>query len=124
MTSGGPVLVIEDDEDTRTAIVEVLILEKIQAIGVRDGAAAIDQFHEGLRPSVIVLDLGLPLVNGEQFLKARKLDRELAKVPVLVITGRDVKAHEFEGLNVKAVLRKPFDPGQIVEAVRAYCGGN
>lgn len=124
MTLGKTVLVIEDDEDTRTAIVEVLQLEKIHAVGVRDGAAAIDQFHEGLRPSVIVLDLGLPLVNGEQFLKARRLDRDLAKVPVFVITGRDVKAPEFAGLNVKDVLRKPFDPGQVVEAVRPYCHGD
>jgi DNA-binding response OmpR family regulator len=121
MTSGKTVLVIEDDEDTRIAIVEVLHLEKIQAVGVPDGAAAIDQFHQGLLPSVIVLDLGLPLVNGEQFLKARRLDRDLAQVPVFVITGRDVKPNEFDGLNVKDVVRKPFDPGQIVEAVRPYC---
>jgi DNA-binding response OmpR family regulator len=121
MTSGKIVLVIEDDEDTRIAIVEVLRLEKIHAVGVPDGGAAIDRFHQGLRPSVIVLDLGLPLVSGEQFLQARSLDRELAEVPVFVITGRDVKAHDFEGLNVKDVLRKPFDPDQIVEAVRPYC---
>jgi len=124
MASGKTVLVIEDDDDTRTAIVEVLHLERIHAVGVRDGAAAIDQFHNGVRPSVIVLDLGLPLVNGEQFLKARRLDRDLAKVPVFVITGRDAKASEFEGLNVKDILRKPFDPEQIVEAVRPYCHGD
>ena len=124
MPSDRPVLVIEDDEDTRVAVVEVLRLEKIQAVGVRDGAAAIDQFHQGLRPSVIVLDLGLPLVSGEQFLKARRLERDLAKVPVFVITGREVKAPEFEGLNVKDILRKPLDPAQIVEAVRPYCHGD
>ena len=121
MAPGNTVLVIEDDEDTRVAIVEVLRLEKIRAVGVRDGAAAIDQFHQGLRPSVIVLDLGLPLVSGEQFLKARKLDGELARIPVFVITGREVKADEFEGMNVKSVIRKPFDPAQILEAVGPYC---
>lgn len=115
---------IEDDEDTRTAIVEVLLLEKIRAVGARDGAAAIDHFHDGLRPSVILLDLGLPLLSGEQFLKARRLDPVLAKVPVLVITGREVQPGDFEGMNVKEVLRKPFDPWKIVEAVRPLCEGN
>ena len=124
MASGRTVLVIEDDEDTRVAIVEVLHLEKIRAVGVRDGAAAIDQFHQGLRPAVIVLDLGLPLVSGEQFLKARRLDGELARVPVFVITGREVKPDEFEGMNVKSVIRKPFDPAQILEAVGPYCQGD
>jgi len=124
VTSPEAVLVIEDDEDTRNALVEVLLLEKIRAIGARDGAHAIDHFHEGLRPAVIVLDLGLPLVNGEQFLKARRLDPALARIPVVVITGREVKAEDFDGLNVKDVVRKPFDPWRIVELVRSYGAGD
>jgi len=119
--SSRPVLVIEDDDDTRTALVEVLHLEKIRAVGAQDGAAAIDHFHEGLRPAVIVLDLGLPLVSGEQFLKARRLDPALASIPVVVITGREAKAEDFSGMNVKDVLRKPFDPWRVVEVVRRYC---
>jgi len=118
------VLVIEDDEDTRNALFEVLLLEQIRAIGARDGAHAIDHFHEGLRPSVIVLDLGLPLVNGEQFLKDRRLDPALARIPVVVITGREVKTEDFDGLNVKDVVRKPFDPWRIVELVRSYGAGD
>jgi DNA-binding response OmpR family regulator len=124
VTSGTSVLVIEDDDDTRNALVEVLLLEKIRAVGAGDGATAIDHFHQGLRPAVIVLDLGLPLVNGEQFLKARRLDPTLASIPVLVITGLDAKPEDFSGMNVKDVLRKPFDPLRIVEAVRPYCAGN
>jgi DNA-binding response OmpR family regulator len=121
VTSGASVLVIEDDDDTRSALVEVLLLENIRAIGAQDGAAAIDRFHNGLRPAVIVLDLGLPLVNGEQFLKARRLDPALANIPVVVITGREAKAEDFAGMNVKDVLRKPFDPWRIVEVVRPFC---
>jgi len=121
VSSSRPVLVIEDDDDTRTALVEVLLLEKIRAVGAQDGAAAIDHFHEGLRPAVIVLDLGLPLVSGEQFLKARRLDPALASIPVVVITGREAKAEDFSGMNVKDVLRKPFDPWRVAEVVRRYC---
>jgi len=123
VTSGTSVLVIEDDDDTRSALVEVLLLENIRAVGAQDGAAAIDRFHQGLRPSVIVLDLGLPLVNGEQFLKVRRLDPELASIPVVIITGREAKAEDFAGMNVKDVLRKPFDPWRVVEVVRPYCAG-
>jgi len=115
-----PVLVIEDDEDTSTALLELMHLERIPAIGVRNGAAAIDRFHKGMRPCVIVLDLTLPVMDGDQFLKARRVAPDLAKVPVLLITGRDVKAEDYDGMNVAAVFRKPFDPSQIVEAVRRY----
>lgn len=105
-------------------MVEVLLLENIRAVGAEDGAAAIDQLHQGLRPAVIVLDLGLPLVNGEQFLKARRLDSALASIPVVINSGREAKAEDFPGMNVMDVLRKPVEPGQIVEVVRPYCSVN
>ena len=118
-----PVMVIEDDEDTATALLELLRLEKIPAVGASNGAAAIDRFHEGIRPCVIVLDLTMPVLSGDQFLKARRLAPELARVPVLIITGRDVTPEDFPGMNVAAVFRKPFDPWQIVEAVKPYIDG-
>jgi DNA-binding response OmpR family regulator len=118
-----PVLVVEDDEETSVALVELLRLEGIGAIRASDGAAAIDLFHEGLRPSIIVLDLMMPILSGEQFLRARRLSRELSRVPVLVVTAKAVAPEEFVGMNVSAVLRKPVDPEQMIEAVRVFWDG-
>lgn len=115
-----PVFVIEDDEDARAALVEVLTLDGVFAIGMGDAAAVVERFQDGMRPCVIVLDLGLPILSGEEFLRARLLEPELAAAPVLIVTGRDVSSVDFSGLNVVGVLQKPFDPLDVLAAIRPY----
>jgi two-component system chemotaxis response regulator CheY len=116
-----PVLVIEDDDSACEALVEAFSIEKIDAVGASDAITAIDRFHGGLRPCAIVLDLGLPLMAGEEFLKARRFDAELARIPVVVVTGRDVSKANFPDSNVVAVFQKPFDPWKIIEVLRPFC---
>lgn len=115
-------LVVEDDGDSCSALIEMMALEGIPAVGAGNGAEAIDRFNEGLRPCAIVLDLNLPLIDGGRFLKMRRIEPELARIPVLVITGAEKAIGDFPGLNVVAVFRKPFDPLLVVDAIRAFRG--
>jgi CheY-like chemotaxis protein len=80
------VLVIDDDEDVRWALLELLQLLGFVAIGASNGA-------QGLRlalerpPKAILLDLRMPVMDGWQFLEQRQARRELAAIPVVVITA-------------------------------------
>jgi DNA-binding response OmpR family regulator len=120
-TDLGPVLVVEDDESTSHGLIEVLLLAKIRAVGAPNGAVALEKLISGLRPCVIVLDLGLPVMSGQQFLKAKLLEPEIAAIPIIVVTGLPTEGEDFASLNVKAVFSKPIDPWKVVEIVRKYC---
>jgi len=81
------VLVIEDDPDVRGALAELLSGEGYQVSASADGAEALDTLRGGLRPSVIVLDLMMPNVDGWDFRRAQLEDPALAAVPVVLLTA-------------------------------------
>jgi CheY-like chemotaxis protein len=74
-------------------------------------------------PDLLLLDIGLPGIDGHGVLK--QLDKELAPVapPVIVITGSLVKPEDFTGGHVKRVLTKPFDQTAILTAVADVLAG-
>ena len=74
-------MVIEDDDDLRCLVLELLGAARIDAVGFRNIATAIEDWKTGLRHSLILLDLWLPVVSGEQFFRARRqFDSELSAV--------------------------------------------
>jgi CheY-like chemotaxis protein len=81
------VLVIEDDPDVRNALAELLAGEGYQVSATADGAEALDTLRGGLRPSVIVLDLMMPNMDGWDFRRAQLEDPTLAPVPVVLLTA-------------------------------------
>ena len=115
-----PLLIVEDDDDTLSALVEWFRLEHFDPVGVSDARSAVEKWDGGLRPAAIVLDLGLPGISGEQFLRARLLRPRFATVPALVVSGRSIEPEELDGLRVVEIVRKPFDPTMLVEAVRRH----
>ena len=81
------VLVVEDDPDVRGALAELLAGEGYHVSATADGAEALDTLRGGLRPSVIVLDLMMPNVDGWDFRRAQLEDPALAAVPVVLLTA-------------------------------------
>jgi CheY-like chemotaxis protein len=104
------VLVIDDDEDVRWAIVELLQLLGFVAIGAMNGV-------EGLRlaaersPKVILLDLRMPVMNGWQFLDQRRQIAALASIPLAVVTAEPVAVPL--GVDVQALVRKPIGEEEL-----------
>jgi CheY-like chemotaxis protein len=96
---------------------------------VYDGEEALDFVyqrgdHEGApRPDIVLLDLKLPRVDGEDVLHEIKHHSQLENVPVIVITGLDNDLIESRDLDhdadEDAVLEKPVDPGEFVDVI---CG--
>jgi CheY-like chemotaxis protein len=114
------VLVVEDDTDVREALLMLLEQEGISALGAANGLDAIDRIEAGLRPRLILLDLMMPVMDGEHFLRLRLNDARLREIPVVVVSAVQKMRVDPAELNVDAIIRKPVDPARIIATVRQY----
>ena len=108
-------LVVDDDEDWRSVIADVLSEEGFSVNTASDGRAACVSFRLA-RPEVVVTDVDMPVMTGRELLAWLRLrDRSL---PVIVVTGEDELAIAIECPDAFRVLRKPATTDAIVSAVR------
>jgi CheY-like chemotaxis protein len=102
------VLVIEDDDAVRTMLLTVLEVADYEVRGVRSGADALGLLGEW-RPDVIALDILMPEMDGYHFLAERSRRRDIATIPVVVVTFSTVSLPTATQLGVRAVLQQPHD---------------
>jgi DNA-binding response OmpR family regulator len=107
------VLVVEDHDDLRRMVEDLLISAGFDVYGVSNGAAALRYLRDS-KPDAIVLDLMLPWVNGLEVLGTIREQPALSKLPVLVITATATTEYELQAFQPLAVLRKPLDVEAIV----------
>jgi CheY-like chemotaxis protein len=105
--NGSVVLVIEDDAATREMLQRMLEREGFAVAEAADGRAGLDRLAE-LRPSLVLLDLLMPEMNGFEFLTELQMRPEWRSIPVIVVTAKDLTAAEHARLSgqVADVLRK------------------
>ncbi len=111
------VLVADDNPDLRLLVADVLADAGYVVRSVGDGAQAL-ALLESWRPDVIVLDLMMPVMDGEAFLRLRRDSPALRTIPVLVVTAHPQHHRVLDGLAPSAVLRKPYDLDDLVSAVQ------
>ncbi|MDP2809039.1 MAG: response regulator [Rhodocyclaceae bacterium] len=111
-------LLAEDDPMIGTSVVRGLKLAGFVVDWVRDGRAARTALESG-DYDLLLLDLGLPVLDGVSLLK--DLRRNNRSIPVLVVTARDAVADRISGLNLGAddYLTKPFDLDELIARVHA-----
>ena len=114
-----PVLIVEDDEDLREMMAQLLTLEGFQTAAVANGREALDYLHQATRPDVIVLDLMMPIMDGWEFRRRQQADPVLAPVPVIVLSALDQA--RAANLNATAFLKKPLDFDRLLTLVRSHC---
>ena len=112
------VLVVEDDEEIAQVLQRSLRLEGYDVKLAGDGVRALEEAHAFL-PDVLVLDLGLPRLDGLDV--ARRLREGGDDVPILMLTARDALESRVEGLDVGAddYLVKPFERQELLARLRA-----
>jgi CheY-like chemotaxis protein len=120
LTNPFEVLVVEDDDDVREALLLLLDNEGVHAVGAADGRDALDRIKAGFRPSLILLDLMMPVMDGERFLRARKADPELASIPVVVVSAMQRMRVDPVELDIDEMIPKPVNPTRVLAAVRQY----
>jgi CheY-like chemotaxis protein len=120
------VLVVDDDADILEAIGEILTLEGYRVARARHGLDALDKIAAE-RPSLILLDLMMPVMDGASFAQALRKRRPELDIPIVVISAEG-SAHKAAALGAAGFLAKPFDIDALlaevaVMAPRAALGG-
>ncbi len=112
------VLVVEDDDEIAQALQRSLRMEGYEVRVASDGVRALDDAHAFL-PDLVVLDLGLPRLDGIDV--ARRLREDGDDVPILILTARDALESRVEGLDVGAddYLVKPFERQELLARMRS-----
>ena len=111
------VLVVEDDADIADVLVRSLRLEGYEVRLATDGVAALDDAHAFL-PDVVILDLGLPRLDGVEVAKQLRRDDD---TPILMLTARDALEARVIGLDAGAddYLVQPFERQELLARIRA-----
>jgi DNA-binding response OmpR family regulator len=112
------VLVVEDDEEIAQVLQRSLRLEGYEVKLAADGVRGLDEAHAFL-PDIIVLDLGLPRLDGIDV--AKRLREDGDDTPILMLTARDALESRVAGLDVGAddYLVKPFERQELLARLRA-----
>src|SRR5438094_170994 len=111
------VLVIDDDAPMRRTYRELLETEGYRVISADNGAEGLAKLDELDRaPALVVLDIGMPVIDGRDVLACLRTRPGAEDLPVIVVTGLSQAAASLRGRGI-AVLRKPFDISVFVETV-------
>ena len=115
------VLVVEDDADMRQILQQLLGFHGWTVHQAGDGAQGLKALKEH-RPSLILLDLAMPRMNGVQFRAAQRRlsDRQLANVPVVIVSAVHDAPDYKKTLNAADVLVKPFEADRLLKAVESH----
>ena len=111
------ILVVEDDESVAAGVLEGLTRAGFQARHVANGAAALEQVRDS-SPDFILLDLGLPDMEGTDVCRAV---RALTPTPIIVVSARDEEIDRVLALELGAddYLVKPFGMRELIARIRA-----
>lgn len=100
------ILIVEDDADVRTALAEAMRGSGAEVVVAEDGRDALERLRAGPCPSVVLLDLRLPQLNGQAFLDELRADVRFEHLPVITMTAGAARA---EGEDLLARLQRPVD---------------
>ena len=112
------VLLVDDDEDVRDSLGDVIKLRGFSLQTASNGLEALQLLqNEGL-PCVILLDLVMPVMDGWQFLTKLQALPELSSVPVVVISAH---AASNPPTGVDRILAKPIELADLYAAIEEHC---
>jgi cyclic di-GMP phosphodiesterase len=114
------VMVVEDDAANRTLLANLLEREGFRVVTAADGEAclhAVGEWH----PDLILLDIGLPKLDGLAVCQRLRSVRETRTTPIILVTGRTDLADVVAGLDAGAddFIQKPFRPLELLARVRS-----
>jgi two-component system response regulator MprA len=116
------VLIVDDDTDLREGLGELLEEDGYGVATATDGMDALHKLRQGLRPSVILLDLMMPRMNGWEFRQAQLSSDELKDIPVVVITAAGLgEAAIRTQFGDVGFLPKPTSEQALRDAIRRRC---
>jgi CheY-like chemotaxis protein len=113
-----PILLVEDNDDTRTALARLLEFRGYSIVEARDGQEALEYFRDGGRACLIVLDIFMPRLDGRAFRAIQMQHPELAGIPVVVFT-----AGGADDLPDAACVVRKVDPDTLLKMIDRAASG-
>jgi CheY-like chemotaxis protein len=114
------VLVVDDDPDVRVLLETYLELEGFDVLTASNGSDALARLHEA-RPSIILLDLMMPVMDGVEFRRHQQTLPDLRDIPVVCLSARHDARQTARLLGVADCLGKPFELETLVAVLRRHC---
>jgi CheY-like chemotaxis protein len=113
----GTVLIVEDDEDIRAAMAELLETEGFEVVVASNGQEGLEVMSQLRSPCLVLLDLMMPVMNGEDFLRHVRKNPALDAIPVIIVTA----SGRMPLPGTQGILKKPFEIRDLFATVAAHC---
>jgi chemosensory pili system protein ChpA (sensor histidine kinase/response regulator) len=113
------ILIVEDDADIAELMQLLLEREGYSVRVASDGLEALQQLRTEIEPDLILLDLMMPRMDGEQFLKHMRADHH-AHVPVVILSGHVSAQAKARELHAACCLMKPVESNDLLQTVKQF----
>ena len=122
----GNVLIVEDDPEVRDMLRHLLSTAGFYAVAAQDGLEALHllravRHREPDAPCLVLLDLMMPRLGGNEFRRAQLGDPTVANIPIAVMSGATDLEQRAEAMGAVATLAKPLDIDVVMDVVKRYC---
>jgi DNA-binding response OmpR family regulator len=114
------VLIVDDQPDIRETLAELLQGEGFRVLTASNGQEGLD-LARCSPPSLVLLDLMMPIMNGWEFAGEMHRDPRLASIPLLILSGGGDLASAVLQLQARDYLEKPFNVERLLALTRLYC---
>jgi len=114
------ILVVDDDDDFRSLMVKVLKDGGFSVQTANNGQVALSKIESG-KPSLILLDLSMPVMDGFEMLRRLKQSEQLRSIPVIILTGIDLtetQISEIDKLTIDLIQKRDYSSDTLATAIR------
>ncbi|THK35374.1 response regulator [Ensifer sp. MPMI2T] len=113
------ILMVEDTEDNRQIVRDLIATTEYELIEAPDGAAGV-MAAAAQRPDLILMDIQLPVMDGYEATRRIKSDPALRHIPIIAVTSYALSGDEAKALaaGCDGYVAKPFSPRQLLEKIR------
>jgi two-component system chemotaxis response regulator CheY len=115
------ILLVEDDFMLRGALAAVLQQEGYKVESAANALDALRRLERRPKPSLILLDIMLPYMDGLEFRTVQRATPDMADIPVIVITAVGVRPDIAAELDLRQSFFKPLERPRLLDAVRRHC---
>ena len=108
-----PILVVEDDPDSRQMLALMLQFEGHEVVTANDGAEAFNLARQH-QPALIILDLMMPIMGGEEFRRVQMANDQIKGIPVIVVSAHHDARRIARQMKAAGCLEKPVDLDKLM----------
>ena len=111
------ILIVDDEADFVASLVELLVDEGFSVRTAANGREALEHMDSGPPPCLVILDLRMPVMTGNEVYAAMRERPDLASIPVLVSSSSEASQVPAGAL----YMRKPINPDRMLDVIRQFC---